>query len=270
MDQREYYINQFAKRASISVRTLRYYDKRGLLVPSKYDESGYKLYTDEDFTRLQFILSFKFLGFSLNEIQEILSQYSEGIQERLGQQKSMMMGRRIQIDQIIETIEEVEKSLQSGECNYELVTKLIQVTKMDLKPEWVNKYLSKNERQTMREIAKESYSKEALQKLVSRGWTEEDHKQHLNKYQYFRKILTKLVNEGYSPESTTAQELVSYLQEMNKSYSKDDPEIREGMKKSWGKFNSLPDNERPKTYNIPDREREFIIEASKIFYSKKK
>jgi DNA-binding transcriptional MerR regulator len=251
LDQNVYYITEFANKASISVRTLRYYDKRGLLVPSTFDKSGYKLYTDEDFTNLQYILSLKFLGFSINEIQKLLSGNKQELKKRLEQQKAMMIGKRMQIDQIIEAIEQVEESLQSKAFNYELITNLIQVTQMNLKPEWVNQYLTKDERITMREIAKESYSKEVLQKLVEKGWTQEEHKQHINEYQYFRKTLTKLVNEGYSPKSTEAQELAKYLQEMDKRRSQDDPEIREGMKKSWEKFNSLPESKKPKTYAIP-------------------
>lgn len=56
---------------------------------------------------------------------------------------------------------------------------------MNLKPEWVNKYLTTEESQIMRKIAIESYSKETLQQLAERGWTEEDHKKHINDYQTF-------------------------------------------------------------------------------------
>lgn len=269
MDQNVYHIKEFAKKASVSVRTLRYYDKRGLLVPRIYDKSVYKLYTDEDFTQLQSILALKFLGFSLDEIQDILSGHPEDLSQRLKKQKVMMMGKRGQIDQILEVIEQVEKSIRLNLFDYNLITKLIQVTQMNLKPEWVNQYLTNDERMTMREIAKESYSKEALQKLAAKGWTEEDHKQHLNEYQYFRKNLTKLVEEGYSPDGREAQELVKYLQDMNKRFSQGDPKIREGMKKSWEKFNSLSKSKQPKTYAIPEQEREFIKEASKIFYKNK-
>ncbi|MFQ3544144.1 MerR family transcriptional regulator [Halobacillus rhizosphaerae] len=270
MDQKGYHIKEFAKRASVSVRTLRYYDKRGLLVPSIYDKSGYKLYTDEDFTRLQSILSFKFLGFSLNEIQANLSLHPEDLSQRLEQQKVMMKGRRLQIDQIIGAIEKVEQSLHTNQMNYDLITELIQVTQMDLKPDWVDQYLNNSDRKTMRKLAKESYSTKTLRKLAARGWTEEDHQEHLKKYQYFRATLTKLVKENYSHDSTEAQELMKYLQEMNRQYSQDDPEIREGMKKSWEQFNSLPEDEKPKTYTIPEQEREFIKKASEVFYLNKK
>ena len=266
MAQKVYHITEFANKASISVRTLRYYDKCGLLVPSLYDESGYKLYTDGDFIHLQSILSFKFLGFSLKEINKILSEDPEGLQKRLVQQKEMLREKQAQIGQIIEAINKVEESLNSDEFNYDLMTKLIQVTQMDLKPEWVNHYLTKDERVIMREIALKSYSKEALKKMAVRGWSQEDHQQHLNNYHYFRSSLTRLVKESYSPDSPEAQELARFLHEMNKRFSEDDPQIREGMKKSWEQFNALPDNKKPKTYAIPDLERKFIKEACLIFY----
>jgi MerR family transcriptional regulator, thiopeptide resistance regulator len=266
LDQNVYHITDFARKSSVSVRTLRYYDKLGLLVPSLRDESGYRLYTLQDFIYLQSILSFKFLGFSLKEIQSLMAEDQLGLQKRLIQQKTMMKEKRIQIDHILEAIDRVEESLQSDEFNYEYITKLIQVTQMNLKPEWVGRYLTTEERQTMRELAKQSYSKHALQKLAARGWTEEDHKHHLRQYKIFRELLTELVKEGHTPDSPKAQELAKYLIEMNKRRSQDDPQIKEGMKKSWENFNLLPENKKPKTYVIPDMEREFIKEACFVFH----
>ncbi|MET3290804.1 UNVERIFIED_CONTAM: DNA-binding transcriptional MerR regulator [Brevibacillus sp. OAP136] len=72
MDKMVYTTSQLAEMAKVSSRTLRYYDKVGLLSPSDYSESGYRLYTDEDFPRLQHILVLKFLGFSLAEIKAFL------------------------------------------------------------------------------------------------------------------------------------------------------------------------------------------------------
>jgi DNA-binding transcriptional MerR regulator len=269
LDQPVYRITEFARKSSVSVRTLRYYDKLGLLVPSLYDESGYKLYTDEDFISLQSILSFKFLGFSLKEIQPLISGNKQALQEKLAQQKTMMEDKKVQINQIIQAIERAEKSLEKNALHYQSITELIQVTQMDLKPEWVNKYLTKQDRTTMRELAKKSYSKEALQRLAERGWTEEDHRQHLSDYQFFRTSLTRLVNDGFTVDSQEAQVLAKFLTDMNKRYSQNDPQIKEGMKKAWGKFNSLPEDKKPKTYVIPDQEREFIKQACLIYHQNK-
>ncbi len=48
-----YTSGQFAKKANVSIRTVRYYDKQGLLKPSGMSEGGYRLYTDSDFAKLQ-------------------------------------------------------------------------------------------------------------------------------------------------------------------------------------------------------------------------
>ena len=69
VDMDQYYTTgEFARMAHVTIRTIRYYDKKGLLKPSFINESGYRMYSDEDFLKLQKILSLKYLGFSLNEI----------------------------------------------------------------------------------------------------------------------------------------------------------------------------------------------------------
>lgn len=63
-----YKTGQFAKLANVSERTIRYYDKIGLLKPSFVMENGYHQYSDLDLLKLQKILSLKHLGFSIEEI----------------------------------------------------------------------------------------------------------------------------------------------------------------------------------------------------------
>ncbi|MBP1995537.1 MerR family transcriptional regulator [Paenibacillus eucommiae] len=68
-----YRIGKLAQEAGISIRTLRYYDKLGLLKPTMVSESGYRYYTNEDVMRLQHISTLKQLGFTLAEIANVLS-----------------------------------------------------------------------------------------------------------------------------------------------------------------------------------------------------
>lgn len=65
-------VGELAKRTGVSVRTLHYYDEIGLLQPSHYTGSGYRLYTESDVARLQQIKSLRSLGFSLDEIRGCL------------------------------------------------------------------------------------------------------------------------------------------------------------------------------------------------------
>lgn len=66
-----YSSGEFARMAHVTLRTIRYYDKQNILKPSFVNESGARFYSDEDFARLQQILLFKFLGFSLEDIREM-------------------------------------------------------------------------------------------------------------------------------------------------------------------------------------------------------
>ena len=62
-------VGQLAKKMGVTVRTLQYYDRMGLLKPSVLSEGGRRLYSSRDMVRLHQILSLKYLGFSLQEIQ---------------------------------------------------------------------------------------------------------------------------------------------------------------------------------------------------------
>ena len=64
-----YKVKEVRDMVGVSVRTLHYYDQIGLLKPESMSAAGYRLYTDGDLERLQQILFFKELDFSLQEIK---------------------------------------------------------------------------------------------------------------------------------------------------------------------------------------------------------
>ena len=67
-------VGELAKRTGLTVRTLHHYDELGLLQPSLRTESGHRLYTANDLTRLQQVLSLRQLGFSLEDIRDCLDR----------------------------------------------------------------------------------------------------------------------------------------------------------------------------------------------------
>lgn len=67
-----------AKRTGIPIFTVRYYTRIGLLKPSRDLRNGYKLYKQSDKERLKFINNAKHLGFTLSEIEQILSHAEDG------------------------------------------------------------------------------------------------------------------------------------------------------------------------------------------------
>jgi len=64
---------QLAKAVNVNVETLRYYERRGLLPKPPRRESGYRLYPPESISRLRFIKGAQELGFTLEEIQDLLT-----------------------------------------------------------------------------------------------------------------------------------------------------------------------------------------------------
>ena len=66
-------VGEVAKKMGVTVRTLQYYDKKGLLSPSAASEGGRRLYSDKDLILLHQIISLKSLGFSLKDIKERLT-----------------------------------------------------------------------------------------------------------------------------------------------------------------------------------------------------
>jgi len=67
-----YKIKEVSDMVGISVRILHYYDKIGLLKPESTSPAGYRFYTEKDLERLQQVLFFKELEFSLQEIKDII------------------------------------------------------------------------------------------------------------------------------------------------------------------------------------------------------
>src|SRR5688572_13141071 len=70
--RRTYRVNDVARLAGVSVRTLHHYDEIGLLVPTARSPSGYRLYDDDDLLRLQQIIVARELGLSLEAIRKSL------------------------------------------------------------------------------------------------------------------------------------------------------------------------------------------------------
>ncbi len=97
----------------VSIRTLRYYDEIGLLIPAKISEAGYRLYDDAAIERLQQIMFFRELEMPLSVIKEIMSNpdYDKG--EALLAQKSLLEKKRDRLNGILELIGDVMKGVNT-------------------------------------------------------------------------------------------------------------------------------------------------------------
>ncbi len=123
----------FARKARVTVRTLRFYDKQGLLKPSKVNEKGYRLYTDEDFGRLQKILSLKYLGFSLEEIMTMtLDDDSTDMAHSLKLQRELIQKQIRHLQMMERTLADTSDMVErSGQVDWNSILNLIHLTNME-------------------------------------------------------------------------------------------------------------------------------------------
>lgn len=101
---------EFAKLASVSVRTLHYYDEIGLLKPAFVDEqNGYRFYDEISLERMQEILFYRELDFELKSIAEILSSPDYDKQKALAEQRKLLILKKERLERIIAALDSAEK-----------------------------------------------------------------------------------------------------------------------------------------------------------------
>lgn len=103
-------IKEFAELTGVSVRTLHYYDEIGLLKPSEVDvQTGYRFYDEKSLERMQEILFYRELDFSLKTIRQIISSPDYDKQQALTRQRKLLLAKKERLEQLIMAIDSVEK-----------------------------------------------------------------------------------------------------------------------------------------------------------------
>ena len=104
------HINEFAKLTGVSVRTLHYYDEIGLLKPAFVDEqNGYRFYDEVSLERMQEILFYREMDFSLKSICEIVSSPDYDRQSALSKQRQLLILKKERLERIIAALDCVGK-----------------------------------------------------------------------------------------------------------------------------------------------------------------
>ncbi len=144
MHKEGYYSSgEFAKKANVTVRTIRYYDKQNILKPSLLTEDGVRFYTDSDFTRLQQILLFKYLGFSLEDIRNMTigdSDYNI-LLNSLNLQFKLIQDKIAQMELVKNAIEDTIDTFKNNKSvDWSNMLLLIHLTNMEstLKTQYLN------------------------------------------------------------------------------------------------------------------------------------
>jgi DNA-binding transcriptional MerR regulator len=133
-------VGELAKRMDTTVRTLQYYDKKGLLIPSGETSGGRRLYSDADMVHLHRIQMLKSLGFSLEEIAGRLTEIETPAEmaAALDQQANAL---RAQIHQLTEALNAAEvlrdETLNMNRVDFRRYAAMVQMLKLKIDETWV-------------------------------------------------------------------------------------------------------------------------------------
>ncbi len=146
-----YLIGELARMAGLSVRTLRYYDRIGLLEPSSVLPNGYRSYGEAELLRLQQVLFFRELGFTLDQIKEILDSEDFDIVEALEDQKRLIQMKKARLEELASAIDDTLAGMRGGkrmkgeELLGSLTTEQVEEYKREVREKWGDRELSQSE-----------------------------------------------------------------------------------------------------------------------------
>ena len=185
-------IKEFAEFTGVSVRTLHYYDEIGLLTPAFIDrDTGYRFYDENSILRMQEILFYRELDFSLKSIGEILSSPNYDKNRALKEQKHLLTLKKERLERLISSIdgamkgENIMKAFDSSE---------FEKHKAEAKAKWGNT---------------EAYAEYAQK---SKGCSKEEQTAVLEGMESIFAEFALCMNLGHTPESDAAQAVAAKLQ----------------------------------------------------------
>ena len=187
-------VGEAAKKIGVTVRTLQYYDKEGLLSPSAESEGGRRLYTDKDLVMLHQIVSLKSLGFSLDDIKGRLIS--------LETPADVAAALTEQADSIREKIEQLTASLTAIEQLKEEVLQMQTVNFKKYADIIVNLQMKNNSYYLIKR-----FDDDTLDHIRNR-FDKESGLNFIDKFNRLSDEIIELQKAGVSPESEKCQRIV--------------------------------------------------------------
>jgi len=200
----DYSISQLAKLAGVSVRTLHHYDDVGLLKPSHVKPNGYRCYEEPELIKLQQILFFKELEFSLEQIKAMMEAPGFDVAEALNDQRRLLEMKRERLDRLLSTIDRTivdvkeGNEMTAGELYGSFTREQIEEYKKEVREKWGSKELEQSEERT-------------------RHWTPADYARVQEEGAAILRKIVPLMDKG--PADAAVQEQIEkYFQQICKFY----------------------------------------------------
>ena len=200
----EYTIKQLADLSGVTPRALRWYDQQGLLRPGRVTEAGYRIYGPKEVDRLQEILFYRELDFSLADIRRLLDDPAYDRQTALQSHLAELEARRTRLDGLILTVEKTISESKGG-------TKMSDKEKFEA---FKRKAVAENETRYGKEI-REKYGDDTVEQSNRRvlSLTEEESAKCQALEEEIRSALTAAVRAGQAPAGTEGRRIAQLHRE---------------------------------------------------------
>jgi MerR family transcriptional regulator, thiopeptide resistance regulator len=218
----QFRIGEFSSKAGVTVRTVRYYDKLGLLKPSGYSEARQRLYTELDFARLQQILTLKLIGLSLDEIKQLLTTDVGEIQQLLARQKNVLEAQANQLASVIRTIDKAQQVMTASQSlDLDQLINIIKAVNMTTQSDWFDQFVTAEQKA---KLVPEGTL--AQQKQVGQAWQ-----------RLFQDVTAHLNDDVNDP---AVQALVKRWDDLMGQIAQNDPQLAAQLNQVYAQIDTLP------------------------------
>jgi DNA-binding transcriptional MerR regulator len=213
-----YSVGQVAAFAGVTVRTLHHYDEIGLLVPGGRSHAGHRRYSDADLDRLQQILFYRELGFSLEEVTALLDDPDADPREHLRRQHELLSSRIAKLQKMAAAVEQAMEARKMG---------------IDLTPEEKFEVFGDFDpdqyaEETERRWGDTDAYRESQRRTSS--YTKEDWLRIKEEGEEWSRAFVALMDSGEGPESTAAMDLAEeHRQQICRNFYECPYEIHTGL-----------------------------------------
>lgn len=248
---RMYRVAEFARLAGVTVRTLQYYDRIGLLKPTATTEAGYRLYSHTDLLQLQQIVALKYLGFSLDEVSRLRQDSTYDLPKVLEMQKHAINEQITQLQRVATALDhtlDILNTSEIGETDLSLVCQLLQGTLEAEKWRWIEQYYTPEQRQQLAD----KHQEVSPQQLIA--WQQE--------WQELITAFQHCYDRGATPDDAEVQQLTARADILIELFTQGDSGIRQSLRNAYRDLEQMPP-EHPRPY--PVELQCFIGKAQEIY-----
>ena len=227
-------ITEFARDAGVTVRALHLYDRLDLLKPAALTESGYRLYGEVELARLEQILALRFVGFTLEQIKELLGGSTPPLAMALRMQREVIVRRKRRLESALAAIDQAERALHADEPAdlWATLRNVIEVFEVQNDWEWTKKYYSGETLERVEERRRETTH--AVVEQGQRDWSA------------LIAEVEQAVARGIDPSSDVARALAERWRALLLQFTGGDAGIQQGLNRMWSDTTHWPaDFKRP-------------------------